>query len=105
MPTMRATRSPTRSTSRPPPIPDSSRISANADTTAPAAVGPTPNCRANNGTAGTTMPTPSAPQNATNASVNVLRGSPGNLPGILTAASSPSGHPQLSTGPTADVGP
>src|SRR4051794_16385626 len=86
---MSATRSPARSTRRPPPIPDSSRISANADTTAPAAVGPTPNCRANSGTAGTTMPNPSATQNATSARVNVSRGSPRKLAGILTAASSP----------------
>ena len=41
-PASSATRSPTRSTSRPPANPDTSRINANADTTAPAATQITP---------------------------------------------------------------
>ena len=56
-------------------------MSAKAETTAPAAAGPTPNCRANSGMAGATMPKPRATQNATSARTKVSRGSPRRLAG------------------------
>src|SRR5674536_111776 len=44
--------------------------------TAPAAVRPTPNCRANSGIAGATTPKPTATEKATAASTPTSRGSP-----------------------------
>lgn len=75
---MRMTRSPYRSTNRPPPRADTKRISAKAEMTAPAAVLPTPNERANSGIAGATTPKPTATETATAARTVTSRGSPVN---------------------------
>src|SRR5690606_24421119 len=70
----RVVRSPNLSTSRPPNGPNTNRINANAETTAPAAVVPTPNAWVNSGMAGVRMPKPRATENATPASARMSRG-------------------------------
>ena len=74
MPAASSTRSPKALTSRPTNGAITSRISANALTTAPAAALPTPNSRANSGSAGATRPKPSATMKATPVSARTSGG-------------------------------
>src|SRR4051794_27270044 len=80
MPMPSTSRSPIRLTSRPTPRAELSRISANALTTAPAAVRDTPKLRANSGIAGATMPKPAATKNATADSTATSIGRPRSGP-------------------------
>ncbi len=72
--------SPNRSTSRPAGSAPTTRISANALITPAAAAVLTPNCLANSGMAGATIPYPSATVNETAVSTATSRGSPRNGP-------------------------
>ena len=78
MPTAITACSPNRSTSRPAGSAPRTRISANALITLAAAAVLTPNCRANAGIAGATIPYPSATVNETAVSTATSRGSPRN---------------------------
>ncbi len=80
MPVPSTTRSPSRFTSRPQPSAETSRISAKALITAPAAVRETPKLRAKTGIAGATMPKPAATKNATADSTATSTGSPRSGP-------------------------
>ena len=73
-PVARTRRSPSRLTSHPPAGPNTRRMKAKADTTAPAAVWPTPNRRAKVGMTGATMPYPTATETATAARAQTSRG-------------------------------
>src|SRR5580765_5968328 len=85
MPEARMIRSPKASTNRPLPSADTKRISANAEITAPAAVLPTPNERANSGLAGATTPNPTATATDTAVRTATSRGRSRN--GLLTSRS------------------
>jgi hypothetical protein len=78
IPVAMTTGSPNRSTSRPAGNAPSTRISAKALITLAAAATLTPNCRANAGIAGATIPYPSATVNETEDSTAASRGSPRN---------------------------
>ena len=80
MPAAITTCSPNRSTSRPAGSAPTTRISANALITLAAAAVLTPNCRANAGIAGATIPYPSATVNEIAVRTPTSRGSPRNGP-------------------------
>jgi hypothetical protein len=89
MPVPSTKRSPSASISRPAGNAKAIRRKANALTTPAAAAVPTWKLRANNGSAGATMPNPSATKNATTARTRTSRGSAAGVTGATFSCRRP----------------